>query len=52
MTLLIISEQKFLYDIKIYIWAGEMVQWLRALTAILDILSSTLSNQMVAPNYL
>jgi hypothetical protein len=32
--------------------AREMVQWLRALTALLEVLSSNPSNHMVAHNYL
>jgi hypothetical protein len=31
--------------------AGEMVQWLRALTALLKVLSSNISNHMVAHNH-
>jgi len=29
-------------------WAGEMAQWLRALTALPEVLSSNPSNHMVA----
>jgi hypothetical protein len=36
----------------IKIWAGEMAQWLRAVTALLEIPSSILSNHMVAHNHL
>jgi hypothetical protein len=32
--------------------AGEMAQWLRALTALLEVLSSIPSNHMVAHNHL
>jgi hypothetical protein len=32
--------------------AGEMAQWLRALTALLNVLSSIPSNHMVAHNHL
>jgi len=32
--------------------AGEMVQWLRALTALPEVLSSNPSNHMVAHNHL
>ena len=32
--------------------AGEMAQWLRALTALLKVLSSNPSNHMVAHNHL
>jgi hypothetical protein len=32
--------------------AGEMAQWLRALTALPEVLSSNPSNHMVAHNYL
>jgi len=37
---------KFLYR------AGEMAQWLRALTALPEVLSSNPSNHMVAHNHL
>jgi hypothetical protein len=33
-------------------WAGEMAQWLRALTALPEVLSSVPSNHMVAHNHL
>jgi hypothetical protein len=33
-------------------WAGEMPQWLRALTALPEVLSSIPSNHMVTPNQL
>jgi hypothetical protein len=33
-------------------WAEEMAQWLRALTALPEILSSIPSNHMVAHNHL
>ena len=33
-------------------WAGEMAQWLRALTALPKVLSSIPSNHMVAHNHL
>jgi hypothetical protein len=32
-------------------WAGEMAQWLRALTALLKVLSLNPSNHMVAHNH-
>jgi hypothetical protein len=32
--------------------AGEMAQWVRALTALLKVLSSNASNHMVAQNHL
>jgi hypothetical protein len=32
--------------------AGEMAQWLRTLTTMLEVLSSTPSNHMVAHNHL
>jgi hypothetical protein len=32
-------------------WAGEMAQWVRALTALLKVLSSNPSNHMVAHNH-
>jgi hypothetical protein len=34
------------------VWAGEMAQWLRALTALPEVLSSFSSNHMVADNHL
>jgi hypothetical protein len=37
---------------KIESWAGEMVQQLRALTALPEVLSSSPSNYMVAHNHL
>jgi len=33
-------------------WAGKMAQWLRALTALPEVLSSNPSNHMVAHNHL
>jgi hypothetical protein len=33
-------------------WAGEMAQWLRALTALPEVLSSIPSNHVVAHNHL
>ena len=33
-------------------WAGDMAQWVRALTALLKVLSSNSSNHMVAHNHL
>ena len=33
-------------------WVGEMAQWLRALTVLLEVLSSNPSNHMVAHNHL
>jgi hypothetical protein len=33
-------------------WAGEMAQWLKALTALPEVLSSIPSNHMVAHNHL
>jgi hypothetical protein len=33
-------------------WAGEMAQWLRALTVLPEVLSSIPSNHMVAHNHL
>jgi hypothetical protein len=36
---------------KLY-WVGEMAQWLRAPTALLKVLSSNSSNNMVAHNHL
>jgi hypothetical protein len=34
------------------VWAGEMAQWLRALTSLPEVLSSNPSNHMVAHNHL
>jgi hypothetical protein len=33
------------------VWAVEMAQWVRALTALLKVLSSNASNHMVAHNH-
>jgi hypothetical protein len=33
-------------------WAGEMAQWLRALTALSEVLSLIPSNHMMAHNHL
>jgi hypothetical protein len=33
-------------------WAGDMAQWLRALTVLPEVLSSNPSNHMVAHNHL
>jgi len=38
--------------LKISYWAGEMAQWLGALTALPEVLSSIPSNHMVAHNHL
>jgi hypothetical protein len=38
--------------IKVKYWAEEMAQWLRALTALPEVLSSIPSNHMVAHNHL
>jgi hypothetical protein len=38
--------------LKIILRAGEMAQWLRAPTALPEVLSSIPSNHMVAPNHL
>jgi hypothetical protein len=35
-----------------YFRVGEMVQWLRALSALPEVLSSNPTNHMVAPNHL
>jgi hypothetical protein len=35
-----------------YIGVGEMAQWLKALTALLKVLSSNQTNHMVAHNHL
>jgi hypothetical protein len=37
---------------KATVGAGEMTQWIRALTALLKVLSSNPSNHMVAHNHL
>jgi hypothetical protein len=37
---------------KDFVGAGEMAQWLRALTVLPEVLSSVLSNLMVAHNHL
>jgi hypothetical protein len=37
---------------KVKVWAGEMAQWLEALTALPEVLSSIPSNHMVAHNHL
>jgi hypothetical protein len=39
-------------SVKVRIWAGEMAQQLRALSALLEVLSSIPSNHMVAQNHL
>jgi len=36
----------------VVLWAGEMAQWLRALTVLPEVLSSIPSNHMVAHNHL
>jgi hypothetical protein len=41
----------FTWNIKDCSWAGEMAQWLRALTALLTVLSSNPSNHMVAHDH-
>ena len=47
------SEGKLHYSKRIKPWgAGEMAQWLRALTALPEVLSSIPSNHMVAHNHL
>jgi hypothetical protein len=38
--------------LKEVLWAREMTQWLRALTALPEVLSSNPSNHMVAHNHL
>jgi hypothetical protein len=38
--------------LQIHMRAGEMAQWLRALTALPEVLNSNPSNHMVAPNHL
>ena len=45
----------FLIDfqmLKWHLWAGEMAQWLRALTVLTGILNLVPSNHMVPPNHL
>jgi hypothetical protein len=39
-------------NINLDIWAGEMAQWLRALTALPEVLSSNPSNHMTTHNHL
>jgi hypothetical protein len=46
------SRFKFSSDYKISLRAGEMTQWLRALTALPEVPSSNPSNHMVAHNHL
>nr|AAR87817.1 unknown [Mus musculus] len=43
---------KYFFPLKTKPRAGEMAQRLRALTALLEVLSSILSNHMVAHNHL
>jgi hypothetical protein len=48
-----IEESHFFDNFKnVSSWAGEMAQWLRALTVLLEVLSSIPSNHMVAHNHL
>jgi hypothetical protein len=48
-----LRERKKSFSFLIYkTWAGEIAQWLRALTALPEILSSNPSNHMVAHNHL
>jgi hypothetical protein len=42
----------FLSFLKFFLGVGEMAQWLRALTALPEVLSSISSNHMVAHNHL
>ena len=39
-------------SLEVELWAGEMAQWLRVLTALPEVLSSIPSNHMVANNHL
>jgi hypothetical protein len=48
-------EETYYYTImvrKVRYWAREMAQWLRVLTALLEVLSSITSNHMVAYSHL
>jgi hypothetical protein len=47
----ILYERESIFNLKINSRAGEMAQWLRALTALPKVLSSNLSNHMVAHNH-
>ena len=47
----ILYEKESIFNLKINSRAGEMAQWLRALTALPKVLSSNLSNHMVAHNH-
>jgi hypothetical protein len=46
-----ISQHQEKFNLKKQTRAGEMAQWLRALTALLKVLSSNPSNHMVAHNH-
>jgi hypothetical protein len=43
--------QLFFVTFQLHSRSGEMAQWLRALTALLEVLSSNPSNHMVAHNH-
>jgi hypothetical protein len=52
-----VAQEPPLFQVKyiknnIQIWAGEIAQWLRALTALLEVLSSVPCTHMVAHNHL
>jgi len=47
-----LGEDSYIRQIKVITGAGEMAQWLRALTALPEVLSSNPSNHMVAHNHL
>jgi hypothetical protein len=52
--MLLYKEKRTLFfaDLKsMHIWAGEITQWVRALTAFPKVLSSNPSNDMVAHNH-
>ena len=46
------QRQMDLCELKVRSWAGEMAQWLRALPALPEVLSSIPSDHMVAHNHL
>jgi hypothetical protein len=39
-------------DVELHLWAGEIVQWLRALTVLPEVLSLIPRNHMVTHNHL
>jgi hypothetical protein len=44
-------KEETIYDLKNIRWAREMIQWLRALTALPEVLSSIPSNHTMAHNH-